>query len=97
LLEQASSQFDWVILDGPPIMGIADAPILASTAAATMLVVQSGKTRVGSARAAVKRLRFARAQLVGGLLTQFDAKVTGYGHDLEGYYAYGVSYGAPKQ
>lgn len=97
LLEQASSQFDWVILDGPPIMGIADAPILASTAAATMLVVQSGNTRVGSARAAVKRLRFARAQLVGGLLTQFDAKVTGYGQDLEGYYAYGASYDPSKQ
>ena len=90
LLREGAARFDHVIIDGPPVMGIADAPILAHAAAATLLVVHAGKTRVGSARAAMKRLRFARARIIGSLLTQFDAKVAGYGYGLEGYYAYGA-------
>jgi capsular exopolysaccharide synthesis family protein len=91
LLARAVQEFDQVILDGPPVMGLADAPILAHTASATLLVVHAGKTGVGSAQAALKRLRFARARIVGALLTQYDARATGYGYGSEGYYAYGQS------
>jgi len=97
LLAEAASQFDQVILDGPPVMGLADAPILAHSAAATLLVVQAGKTNVTSAQAALKRLRFARARIIGALLTQYDARATGYGYGSEGYYAYGNSEPQGKQ
>ncbi len=89
LLTVASERYDQVIIDGPPIMGIADAPILANVVDGTMMVVHSGRTRITTAQAALKRLHAARAQLVGSLLTQYDAKVAGYGYDYEGYYAYG--------
>ena len=90
LLESAFAQFDQVIIDGPPVMGLADAPILAHDAAATVLVVQAGKTGLGSAQLALKRLRFAQARIVGVLLSQYDARTTGYGYGSEGYYAYGA-------
>lgn len=93
LLTIASQHYDQIIIDGPPVMGIADAPILANVADGTMLVVHSGKTRIATAQAAVKRLHSARAHLVGSLLTQYDAKAAGYGYNYEGYYAYG---GAPQ-
>ncbi len=93
LLTIASEHYDQVIIDGPPVMGIADAPILANVADGTMLVVHSGKTRITTAQAAVKRLQVARAHIIGSLLTQYDAKVAGYGYNYEGYYAYG---GAPQ-
>lgn len=89
LLTVASERYDQVIIDGPPVMGIADAPILANLVDGTMMVVHSGKTRITAAQAALKRLQAARAQLVGSLLTQYDAKVAGYGYNYEGYYAYG--------
>ena len=91
LLAAAAAEFDQVVLDGPPVMGLADAPILAHAAAATMLVVQSGKTNLGSAQSALKRLHFSRARIVGALLSQYDARATGYGYGSEGYYAYGQS------
>ncbi len=93
LLTIAGERYDQVIIDGPPVMGIADAPILANVADGTMLVVHSGKTRITTAQAAVKRLQVARAHIIGSLLTQYDAKVAGYGYNYEGYYAYG---GAPQ-
>lgn len=93
LLTVAAERYDQVIIDGPPVMGIADAPILANAVDGTMMVVHSGKTRITTAQAAIKRLQSARAQLVGSLLTQYDAKVAGYGYNYEGYYAYG---GAPQ-
>ena len=93
LLTIATERYDQVIIDGPPVMGIADAPILANVADGTMLVVHSGKTRINTAQGAVKRLQSARAHLVGSLLTRYDAKAAGYGYNYEGYYAYG---GAPQ-
>ena len=93
LLTIASEHYDQVIIDGPPVMGIAEAPILANAADGTLLVVHSGKTRITTAQVAVKRLYSARAHLIGSLLTQYDSKAAGYGYNYEGYYAYG---GAPQ-
>jgi capsular exopolysaccharide synthesis family protein len=88
LLAQASENFDVVVIDGPPVMGLADAPILSSITAGTLLVIQSGTTRRGLVKAAVKRLRFARARIVGAVLTKFDADKSGFSYD----YSYSYSY-----
>lgn len=87
LLTVASHKFDLVILDAPPVMGLADVPILSHLAAGTLVVVESAETRVGTISAAVKRLAAARARIVGAVLTKYDASQAGYG------YAYGYSYG----
>ncbi|MEJ7747078.1 MAG: polysaccharide biosynthesis tyrosine autokinase [Luteimonas sp.] len=89
LLELVAGQYDLVIIDAPPIMGIADAPILANAVDGTMIVVQSGRTRIATAKAAVKHLQAARAHIVGSVLTHYDAKLAGYGYSYEGYYGYG--------
>jgi capsular exopolysaccharide synthesis family protein len=91
LLTVAAEKFDMLILDGPPIMGLADAPILANLAKGTLLVVQAGSTRIAVARNAVKRLHAARAHVVGGLLTHFVPEHAGQGYQYGGYnyYSYG--------
>ena len=91
LLLIAAQKYDQVIIDGPPVLGIADAPILANAAGGTLLIVRSGTSRISSAQAAIKRLRMTHARLIGCLLTQYDAKASGYGYAYEGYYAYGGS------
>ncbi len=91
LLLIASQKYDQIIIDGPPVLGIADAPILANAAGGTLLIVRSGSSKVSSAQAAIKRLRATRARLIGCLLTQYDAKASGYGYEYEGYYSYGGS------
>jgi polysaccharide biosynthesis transport protein len=80
LLSLASESFDLVLVDGPPIMGLADAPLLASNVSGTLLVVAANETRREAAKVAVKRLQFARAPIVGALLSKFDMKQVGYGY-----------------
>ena len=38
-----------VIVDGPPVLGLADAPLLGAACRGTLLVVESGKTRTRAA------------------------------------------------
>ena len=70
---------------------MADAPILSNLVGGTLLVVQAGDTRIKTAQTAIKRLAAARARILGGVLTHYDAKVAGYGYDYESYYAYGTT------
>lgn len=95
LLSLATEKFDLVMIDGPPVLGLADALILGNLIDGTLLVVEAGSTRVGNAQGAIKRLTHARTRLLGGILTKFDARAGSYGYS-QGYYAY--EYGAsPKQ
>jgi succinoglycan biosynthesis transport protein ExoP len=85
--------FDLIIIDGPPILGLADALLLSSAAAATMFVTASGQARTALVRGALKRLQLARASVIGATLTKFDAKAARYGND----YGYGYAYGDDAQ
>ena len=95
LLSSASENFDVVIVDAPPVLGLADAPLLASIAAGTLLVLGAGETRRGVVKAALKRLHFARAQMVGVVLNKFDMRAANYAYHSYGYgalqyYGYGT-------
>lgn len=90
LLLEATAEFDMVIIDSPPILGLADTPLLASKATATLMVIEAGKTRTRAAGEAVGRLRQAGANVVGALLTRYKPEAAGYG------YGYGYGYGAYK-
>ena len=89
MLTIAAERYDQVIIDGPPVLGLADAPILANAVESTLLVVTSAKTKTTIAQAALKRLYAARARVIGALLTKYDAKAAGYGYRYDAYYAYG--------
>lgn len=92
-LTEAASNFDHVILDGPPVLGFADAPLLAAAVDGVLFVLESRGTRRGQARGALRRLQVGHAHLLGAVLTKFNAKTTSYG----GYdYAYDYHYGADQ-
>ena len=95
LMSETTASFDLVVIDAPPVLGLADAPALAYAAAATILVVEAGQARRGMVKAALRRLSQGRMRLLGVLLTKFNAKTSGYGY---GYgYAYSYDYGTqPK-
>ena len=79
-----------MILDGPPVLGFADAPLLAASVTGVLFVLESRGTRRGQARGALRRLKVGRARLLGAVLSKFNAKTTSYG----GYdYAYDYNYG----
>ena len=93
-LAETRNNFDHVIFDGPPVLGFADAPILAAAVNGTLFVLESRGTGRGQARGALRRLQVGRAHLLGAVLTKFSAKSTSYG----GYdYAYDYHYGAEAE
>lgn len=90
-LGEARDRFDHVIIDGPPVLGFADSPLLAAAVGGVVFMVESRSTRRGQARGALRRLQVGRAHLLGMVLTKFDAKGASYG----GYdYAYDYKYGS---
>ena len=92
LLTLGLEVFDFIVIDSPPVMGLADAAVLSNAAAATIFVASAGEARLGHIRGALKRLQFGRGPVIGTVLTKFDAKAAGYGY---GYgYGYGDRYGA---
>lgn len=89
--------YDLVVIDAPPVMGLADAPTLAALAEATIVVVEANRPHRGQAKAAVRRLRDARATILGGILTKYDVRMMGYGAGSGYGYGYGYGYGeTPK-
>ena len=87
LMTFAHQKFDMIVLDGPPVMGLADALLLSSVASGTLMIVGACDTPKEVVHRAMKRLNFARARVIGVLLSKFDAKKVGYG------YGYGYGYG----
>jgi len=94
-LEESGSLYEIIVIDGPPVMGLADAPMLASAVAGTVFAIEAGGTRRGLARTAIRRLHVGRARILGAVLTKFNAKKASYG---AGYaYAYSYEYGSRPQ
>jgi capsular exopolysaccharide synthesis family protein len=91
ILAKATGLYDHVIIDGPPILGLADSPLLARAVEATIIVVESGRTRATQARHAVERLLSVRAHVIGAVLTKFDMRNSGYGYGYGYNYDYGYA------
>jgi len=87
----AAKRFDYVVIDSPPLLGLADALILADVANATLMVVAANSTRLGAVEAGLKRLRHSRARVLGSVLTKFDLSKASYGYGYD--YQYSYSYG----
>jgi capsular exopolysaccharide synthesis family protein len=88
-LDEVRSNYEIVIIDGPPVLGLADAPRLAAAADGTLFVMEAHRASKETGRIALRRLVTAGANIIGLVLTKFDAKKAGgdYG------YAYTYEYG----
>ncbi|MES3154527.1 GumC family protein [Sphingomonas faeni] len=87
IVEEAMRQFEVVVVDAPPVLGLADAPVFGSICEATLMVVESGSVRRTIVLSALDRLFGAHARVAGAILTKYNPKTAGYG------YGYGQPYG----
>jgi len=85
----SDNTFDMILFDMPPVLGLADALIVASRVEATLLVVAMGESRKQALQGAWQRLKLARANVVGVVSTK-ARQGAGYGyHYSYDYYGYG--------
>lgn len=87
VVTQLEGRFDAVLVDGPPLLGLADAVIIGSVVEKCLFVVAAGKTPAQGVRRAVQRLKASGVALAGVVLSRFSAKEAGYGYG----YGYGYS------
>ena len=79
-----------MILDAPPLLGVADARILAAKADRVLYVVHWNKTPSSAAQSAVEILQSCGANVVGAILSKVNVKKQaryGYG-DASDYFNY---------
>jgi capsular exopolysaccharide synthesis family protein len=84
-------KYDQIIVDCPPVLGLADAPRIASVVEGTILVIEANRSQRGAVTAAARRLFAAQANIIGSIVTKFDPKTADVGsaYMLE-YYQYGA-------
>ena len=85
LLDQASDQYDLVIVDSPPVVGLADALVLANRSTATLLVVASHQTTKSQLNHALSRIRMGYGNVIGFAFTKArNQKASSYIYDYGG-------------
>ena len=89
LINRLLETYEHVVIDSPPVMGLADAPLIASRVEGVIYAVESHGIRASLVKTALGRLISANARGIGGVLTKFEARKAHYGYGYE----YGYSYG----
>lgn len=89
LINRLLETYDHVVIDSPPVMGLADAPLIASRVEGVIYAVESHGIRSSMVKTALGRLASANARVIGGVLTKFEAKKAHYGYGYEYGYGYG--------
>lgn len=90
LVRQMAEHFDHIVIDSPPILGLADAPLLSRAVEGVVVVVEAEGVPARGINAALDRLRAGHAHLYGAVLTKFKNRQVGYG------YGYGYGYGQTR-
>ena len=91
ILQTAARQFEVIVVDSPPILGLADAPLMSALVDGVIIVVEADRSRRGALKSALRRLRAMRPVLLGAVLTKCDPLKSAnrhseyYGH---AYYQY---------
>lgn len=77
ILDDAAQQFEWVVVDAPPVGPIADAGLLAAMVDAVLLVVRAERTKCASVQSAIDAI--GRERILGVVLNATSSV------DSEGY------------
>jgi len=78
VLEACSRSYDWVVIDGPPLLEAPDATPLAGLADGVVLVIRAGRTKRPVLSRSVDLLRKAGARVIGSVLNRRRLEIPGF-------------------
>ena len=78
VLRELRSQFDFIMIDSPPIIAVSDAAVLSTISDGVVLVFHAQKTTVLSSRRALERLERVGAPILGVILNGIDIRHPDY-------------------
>jgi Mrp family chromosome partitioning ATPase len=91
IINEASTEFDWVLIDTPPVGLVPDAKLLAALADAVVLVIRAGQSPFVLVQQAIEAL--GAEKIIGVLLNATENAST---RQQNGYYGYGYGYGGRR-
>lgn len=91
LFNQLGAEYDHLIIDAAPILGIADAPILATHTDGVVLIIEANRIRLRQLASALDRIHGVRGNVLGAVVTKLDGRNSDYGYGKG--YGYGYGYG----
>ena len=101
LLKAVREDYDYVIVDTPPVNAVIDGVLISNECDGTVLVVESGVTDRVQAQRAKQQLEYAGVKMLGVVLNKIGSRKSGYGYGYGyGYghgYGYGYGYGEEKE
>lgn len=83
LLEELKNNFDYIILDTPPVQAVTDSQILSTKSDGTIIVVKAERTKKDSVENSINLLKKVNANIIGTVLNGVDNSRNKY------YYYYG--------
>lgn len=95
LIDRMRSVYDVIIVDGPPVLGLADSLEVSNAVDGILYVIESNEVNARVVRNALNRLRGGRAAIYGALITKLDDRNAAYGYGAR--YGYGYGYGSSEQ
>jgi len=91
ILDRASKVYDYIVVDSPPVMAVADSIVLSAMVDGVVIVAAGGQTPKHQIRAAIARLQQSGARIFGFVLNKvrihkFDYPYYHYSGFYQGYY-----------
>jgi len=78
MLKQQRNNYDYIVLDSPPVLLISDAKVLAKRVDATVVVLNAAATHRGAAQRTIRELEGVDANVIGCVLLGAPALKGGY-------------------
>ena len=88
LLKKMRENYDYIILDTPPIGVVTDAAVLAAQTDGVLVVVRTGQSERGPVTQAVEQLEYGNARILGFVMTCVPLEDTNYAYSKRRYKKY---------
>lgn len=77
-LAEMKTQFDFILIDTPPIISVTDSGIVGAIADGLLMVIQAGRTQRGVIQRATELLEQSHAKVIGHVLTNIEYHLPEY-------------------
>ncbi len=96
-IQKAKSQYDRVIVDAPPLIGIGDGLVLGKLVGHLILVIRSHKISRKAIKQVREKLQLHQIKVLGVILNSLDMEKDRYGYYRYHYHTYNRYYGKSGQ
>ena len=97
MLESVEARFDHILVDSPPVLGFADAIILATCMNGVILAVTGGRTPRETLQRAKEALQQTQTKILGVVINRVDIRRSDYGYYYYRYHSYYGKEGKKKE